>query len=140
MELQNVQQELRDLGFTLLGVSGDAGASLKSAVKEAQLDFEILRDPGLAAAERFGIVFELDSETADRYAEAGISLTDGRLPVPAVFLIDRSGRIRFQYANPDYRVRLKGQELLSAARKIVSQDGADAGSRGFGAVKLAHTP
>lgn len=129
MELQKVQQELRELGFALIAASGDTEAGLQSAVSEAELAFTVLRDPDLAAAERFGIVFELDSETANRYAGAGISLPDGRLPVPAVFLIDRSGRIRFQYANPDYTVRLSGQELLEAARKVSSQNGADAAFR-----------
>ncbi len=38
------------------------------------------------------------------------------LPVPAVFLIGRDGTIKFVYANPDYKIRLKAAVLLAAAR------------------------
>ena len=39
--------------------------------------------------------------------------------VPAVFLVGKSGRIEFQYVNPNYKVRLQ-PEVLLAARSIFS--------------------
>ena len=39
------------------------------------------------------------------------------LPVPAVFLVTE-GRVRFQYVNPTYQVRLAREVLLAAAREL----------------------
>jgi peroxiredoxin len=37
------------------------------------------------------------------------------LPVPSVFIIDRSGTIRFVYSNPNYSVRLSADAVWTAA-------------------------
>jgi len=37
------------------------------------------------------------------------------LPVPSVFIVDRSGVIRYVYSNPDFRVRLHADALWEAA-------------------------
>jgi peroxiredoxin len=45
--------------------------------------------------------------------------THHMLPVPAVFIIDTGGVIRFAYTNPDYKVRLEGERILAAAQGVV---------------------
>ena len=40
------------------------------------------------------------------------------LPVPAVFIVSTDGIIQFQYVNPDYKVRLKADTLIAAARSV----------------------
>lgn len=39
------------------------------------------------------------------------------LPVPSVFVIGTDGRIKFVYANPDYKVRLEPAKVLQAAKE-----------------------
>ena len=39
----------------------------------------------------------------------------GRLPVPAVYLVDDEGSVLFHYVNPNYRIRLVTELLLAAA-------------------------
>lgn len=38
------------------------------------------------------------------------------LPVPSVFLIDAKGKIVYVHSNPDYKVRMKGTEIVAAAK------------------------
>ena len=38
------------------------------------------------------------------------------LAVPAVYVIDRSGKIVFDFVEADYKVRLSADDLLSAAK------------------------
>ena len=72
-----------------------------------------------------GIAFRVDRETADRYKENGLDLTERSgydhllLPVPSVFLVDTDGIIHFQYVNPDYKVRISGNLLLAAAKDLM---------------------
>ena len=40
------------------------------------------------------------------------------LPVPSVFIVDQKGAIRFVYSNPDFRVRLKADELWKVAQPL----------------------
>jgi len=58
----------------------------------------------------------------EKYLTFGIDLEKASgqdhhvLPVPSTFLIGADGVIRFQYTNPDYKVRLHPDVLLAAAR------------------------
>ena len=38
------------------------------------------------------------------------------LPVPAVYLIGRDGRVKFVHTNPDYKARLSAEQVLAAAQ------------------------
>jgi peroxiredoxin len=75
------------------------------------LPFEMLRDHGNQVAERYGLVFTLPEELRAIYLKFGIDLAKGngdgtwRLPIPARFVIDRTGVIRAADADPDYTRR-----------------------------------
>ena len=75
----------------------------------------------MAAARAMGLAFRVDSATLKKYKKYGIDLTraSGRshneLPVPAVYLVAPDGTVQFQYANPNYKVRLNRRVLLAAA-------------------------
>ncbi len=43
------------------------------------------------------------------------------LPVPAVFVVDKKGLVNFQYANPNYKVRLTENFLLAAVKSVAEQ-------------------
>ncbi len=34
--------------------------------------------------------------------------------MPSVFIVGKNGKIAFVHSNPDYKVRLKGEEILNA--------------------------
>ncbi len=90
-------------------------------MKKHALPYALLSDSKLAAARAFGIAFQLDAPTLAAYAKHGVDLRKASgeakdwLPVPSVFLIGADGAIKFVYANPDYRERLKAKVLLAAA-------------------------
>ena len=50
------------------------------------------------------------------HLESSSGQTHHILPVPAVFIVDRGGNIVFVHAVPDYKVRMKGAEVLAAAK------------------------
>ena len=58
----------------------------------------------------------------EKYKGYGIDLDDASggnhhlLPIPAVFLVGTDGVIKFTYANPDYKVRMDPQVLLSTVK------------------------
>jgi peroxiredoxin len=87
----------------------------------------LLSDDSLTLAQTLGLAFYLDDKTAKIYRnKLGVNFVslEGEakvaLPVPAVFVIDTNGLVHFQYANPNYKVRLT-EDLLLAAVKSVSE-------------------
>lgn len=81
-----------------------------------------LSDSRLEAAMAMGVAYHASDETVKGLKGYGIDIEDASgethhlLPVPSVFILDTSGKIRFQYVNPDYKVRIDGETLLAAAR------------------------
>ena len=43
------------------------------------------------------------------------------LPAPAIFILDESGTVQFNYVNPDYSVRPSAALVLSAAKLVKVQ-------------------
>jgi len=130
-ELRTVIPQIRELGVDVLFLSGDRAERLYDSLnRETQeaidaLDYTILSDADAQAASALGIAFKAPDRVLIRRRNAagdefrGSSMArHGVLPVPAVFAIDASGMITFAYANPDYRVRLSGDELIAAASEI----------------------
>lgn len=79
-----------------------------------------LSDARMKAAQAFRIAYEVDQPTLESLKKHGIDLeaasgeTHHQLPVPAVFVVDATGRIQFAYVNPDYSVRLAPDLLIAA--------------------------
>ncbi len=122
-ELQEIKADLRELGYQVLAVSPDRPAELQKSKRAGELTYTLLSDSDAEAARAFGLAFRVDDATHEKYLteydidiEAASGRTHHILPVPAVFLIDREGVIRFAHHDPDYKARLDSESLLAAAR------------------------
>jgi peroxiredoxin len=119
--LREVVPRLNGRGFDVYFLSADRPERLRTSVKTEVPDYILLSDSRLYAARAVGIAFRVDDATYERYRALGLDLEEAsgeshhELPVPAVFVIDRSGTIAYRYANPDYKVRLGAAELEAAA-------------------------
>ncbi len=88
------------------------------------LPFEGLRDHGNQVAATYGLVFTLPDDLRAIYQTFGIDLATGngdgtwRLPVPARFVIDRTGTIRAADADPDYTRRPEPAQTVEVLRAL----------------------
>jgi peroxiredoxin len=101
-QLQELLPKLQLHGYQILALTPDPPADLGVAAQEHKLTFTLLSDGDLQAARAFGVAFQTEGSSP--------------LPVPAVFIADTKGQIKFQYVNPDIRVRLDPDVLLAAAK------------------------
>jgi peroxiredoxin len=124
--LKKVEPKLVALGYDLLFLSADRPEILYSSLKEPDVHYTLLSDASMSAARAYRVAYRLDSEALARYGEYGVDLEAAsgqahhQLPVPAVFIIDRMGVVRFVYANPDYTTRISPDALLEAAQKATT--------------------
>ncbi|MCJ7451077.1 MAG: AhpC/TSA family protein [Steroidobacteraceae bacterium] len=123
-ELKTAEPALLELGYELVFMSADQPDLLYSSLKEPDIHYTLLSDARMNAARAYGVAFRVDDATYTRYKSFGIDLeaasgeTHHELPVPAVFIINTRGVIEFEYANPDYKVRLKSDVLVAEARRL----------------------
>ncbi|MDH4073319.1 MAG: redoxin domain-containing protein, partial [Gammaproteobacteria bacterium] len=122
---RNVVPDLAARGVDVYFLSGDRPELLYSSLKrETQADIEglgytILSDAGIDAAKALGIAFMADPDYVARRDDQGdidgSSMKNfGVLPVPAVYVIDRSGMVTYSFVEADYKVRLPADDLLEA--------------------------
>lgn len=121
LELKALQQNLKQLTdkhVTFVAVSPQARDYSNELKRNYQLDFDVLTDEDNALAKRLGISFELQDYVIPVYGDLGIKLSDyngndnNELPVPAVFVIDKTGKITYKFADTNYMNRLDIQELI----------------------------
>ncbi len=123
-DLAKVEDELRGMGFQVVAVSPDRSSQLRRTLDKQELSYTLLSDADAALAKAFGLAFKVDDATLSKYDEYGISLEKASgqdhhiLPVPAVYLIDAEGVVRYAHWDPDYQQRLSGDEVVEAARRM----------------------
>lgn len=121
-ELSKIEPDLITLGYQIYAISPDEPEKLKEHKKKGGFTYTLLSDSKMEGAREFGLAFKVDGETVTKYKneynidlEAASGETHHLLPVPSAYVISADGVIRFSYSDPDYKVRVNPQELLTAA-------------------------
>lgn len=121
-ELKQVEEEISALGWQIVAISVDRPEVLKETLTEGALNYTLLSDSPAEAIKAFGLAYEVEQSVVERYKDAGIDFEKNSgykhhiLPAPAVYLVNKEGKIRFQYVNPNYKERINGEILLAAAK------------------------
>ena len=126
-ELRHVVPELEQRGMDVYFLSADSPENLASALHgDAEgLDYTLLSDARLSAAEAFGLAFRISDDYYRQAKEYGVDMeeasgeTHHALPIPAAYLIDGEGMIRFGHTNTDYTVRLSAEELRAGVDSVL---------------------
>jgi peroxiredoxin len=129
LELRALQQalpEINKLGATLIAISPEKPVNGIVLTEKNQLTFPVLSDFRNAVARQFGIVFRVGDEVQNLSRTVfrnDLALRNGEdtyeLPVPATFVIDRTGIVRFAHVDVDYMTgRVEPEEVIAALEAI----------------------
>ena len=120
--LQEIEKDLKDLGYQLIAISTDSPENLSKTIDKEKLGYTLLSDADLKAAKDFGIAFK-SPKSYDKFLPetSGGKNVDKLLPVPSVFILNRKGRILFEYINPDITQRLSAALMKAAAIALRSE-------------------
>lgn len=123
--LQRYLSQFKSLGATLIALPPEKPDGSLSMKEKYELDFEVLSDENNHVAREFGIVFKLMEEVSELYSKTfkldleNYNDSDSdELPIPATYVIDQSGIIRYAYLNPNYIERADPDDILDALIKI----------------------
>lgn len=121
-------QESLDLfekaGGQLIAVSPESMDSAETTVNKNELKFEILTDDHNKVARQYGLVFKLDDDLKEIYLQFGLDLEKNQgndsweLPIPATYVIDQKGVIRYAFLNTDYVQRAEPKDIIDTLLKL----------------------
>mgnify|MGYP005847867711 CR=1 FL=1 len=120
-EIQEVQNEIVNLGYQIVAVSPDSPENLQTTGEKQNLAYSLYSDADGELIKAMGIAYKAPEKYAGMLSEKSDGLNKGFLPVPAVFIADTSGNIQFEYINPDYKTRLSAGMLLAVLNELKNQ-------------------
>ncbi len=127
LELRALQRALESAeaaGVTLVAVSPNLPDVSLALVGEAELTFPVLSDVGSEVAASFNLVYEMVPEQVEYYRthDRDLAAMNGNetwlLPLPATYVIDREGIIRYDFIALNHRVRAEPSEVVEVASRF----------------------
>lgn len=118
--LQQHHEAITARGARLVAVSPQIPDESLNLTEKHDLAFDVLSDTGSDTAKQYGLAFDLPDDLAAVYDKLGFDLqrvNDGHprtLPLPATYVIDRTGVIRWAFVDTDYTTRAEPAEILAA--------------------------
>ena len=114
-------------GASVVAVSPELPHHTAETARKNGVGFEVLSDRGNAVARQFGIAFRLPPDLKELYRHgfkndlaARNGVPEYELPIPATFIIDRSGIIRLAFVDPDYTRRLEPAEVVRVVQGLAT--------------------
>jgi peroxiredoxin len=118
--LQHHHHDITSHGAQLVAVSPQSPDESLSLTEKHELTFEVLSDVGSDTAKQYGLAFDLTDDLAAVYESLGFDLerVNGgyprTLPIPATYVIDREGAIRWAFVDADYTARAEPADIVEA--------------------------
>jgi peroxiredoxin len=118
--LQQHHDAITARGARLVAVSPQIPDESLTLTEKHDLAFDVLSDIGSDTAKQYGLAFDLPDDLAAVYDKLGFDLqrVNGghprTLPLPATYVVDRAGVIRWAFVNTDYTTRAEPADILDA--------------------------
>lgn len=115
-----VAGEIKALRASLLAVSPQTERQAFFMHDQHKLRFPLLVDAHNSLARQFGLVYRVSTEQQSLYSRTFVNLphvngdASWELPIPATYVIEQDGTIRFASANEDYTERPEPIDVLRA--------------------------
>jgi peroxiredoxin len=116
--MQDSLQLLVDKGAYVIGVTPETPANIARTVEKTHASFSIIQDKGYRIMKNYQVNYVVDDSMVSKLNKYGVDLEanngnkDHVLPVPATYVIDRTGKIVFVHFDRDYTHRPSIRTLL----------------------------
>jgi peroxiredoxin len=107
-------------GASLVAISPEQKAAVTKTIEKTDVRFPVISDSSLTIMKKYDVAFPVSAQTVEKYKSYGIdfnvingSENGTNLPVPAVYIIDQTGRIRYRFFDKDYTKRPSVAEIIA---------------------------
>ena len=122
-------------GGNLVAISPDTGGRLLRAKNRLNLSIELLSDVDNGVALDFGVAFRAPEAYRQVLQSYGTNLNERHgndgwiIPIPAAFVVDRSGTIRYAFVEPEFVRRAEPDEIVAVLRQLAGEVRGDPATR-----------
>jgi peroxiredoxin len=126
--LTQAYPEYRKRGVTPVALSVEKPEQSSKLKATYTIPFPVLSDTEAKSLEAFHLIKKVPEEELAKMKSFGIDLealsgkTHHEIAIPALFLIDRTGIVRFAHSDPDFKVRPSTAQLLAAIDALKLED------------------
>lgn len=110
-QLQDSLQVLTSKGAYVIGVTPETGENINKTIEKTHASFSIIQDKDYKIMKAYDVNYVMDADMVGKYKSHGVDLeqnngnTDHVLPVPATYIINKTGKITYVQFDKDYRKR-----------------------------------
>ena len=122
--LQEALPEIEALGARLVAVTPDTGGRALAAKEHHGEQYEVLSDVDCGLGLGCGVVFQTPPIYRKLLLSYGNDLAERHgntawfLPLPATFVVDREGVVRWRFAEVDFTRRAEPADVIAALRQL----------------------
>jgi peroxiredoxin len=127
--LEEALPEIKALGARLVAVTPETGGRALTVKHHHGDSYEVLSDVDCGLGLDCGVVFRTPSAYRDILLKNGNDIAERHgndawfLPVPATFIIDREGIVRWRFADVDFTRRAEPAEIIAVLRGLAADGG-----------------
>ncbi len=120
-ELSAINDELQTIntkGATVIAITPETAENINKTIEKTNVLFSIIQDDGLTIMKNYKVNFTVDEVTLTKYKNYGIDFekvngsNGSNLPIPATYIIDKNGKIKYVFFDPDYKKRASVKDII----------------------------
>ena len=118
-QLQDSLQSLTAKGAYVIGVTPETGENINKTINKTHASFSMIQDKGYSIMQSYDVNYVMEQSLFERYKKGGVDMeanngnADHMLPVPATYIINKSGKLAFVHFDKDYKHRPSIKSLLA---------------------------
>lgn len=120
MQLEDSISMISKKGASVIAISPEVAENISKTVEKTKASYPVLHDEDLKIMKSYDVAFKVDDNTVEKYKGYGIDFTKANgtanganLPVPAVYIVSKEGKIIFSYFDKNYAKRVSIAEILA---------------------------
>lgn len=119
-EFAEKAKQIEDAGAKLIAISSESYENVEKTIEQTGANFTIISDADGSIMKAFDVSYHVTDDyqaMIQTRLHASIKETNANkeadLPVPATFIIDKTGTIVYKQFNPNYKVRASVEDILN---------------------------
>ncbi|MDF2193682.1 peroxiredoxin-like family protein [Paraflavitalea sp. CAU 1676] len=104
---------------SLVAITAEKPENISKTVDKTKASYPVLFDEGLKIMQQYKVQYAVDQATIDQYKKYKIDFNEvngsngANLPVPAVYVIGKNGKVTYRFYNTDYTKRPSVSEIIA---------------------------
>lgn len=123
---EKLSPKFKKLNIDIIGISAELPSFTNETTLKNAISFPVVTDKNAQLMKKIGLIFQLDEASKKEYDNFGLDLSKfhgnihNELPVPAIYVVDKTMKIIYTHFNEDYMSRLEPTDLLKTLHNNIN--------------------